>query len=305
MEDKRLIGSAANIIKKELTQAFDAREIELVRLELRAKSDDPARDLTLPGRPWPRGHRHPLMIAAQRILRVFERLGFRFSESPEIESDENNFTLLNIPPDHPARDMHDTLYLKAGSDGAQAKNGKQWLLRTHTTPFWIPVMRSEPPPYRHVTMGKVFRREAIDATHLPVFHQIDAFALDRDLSLADLKATLQIWATELFGEGTDIRFRPSYFPFTEPSCEVEIRCFRCRGKGCSTCGNGWLEMLGAGMIHPSVLERLGHNPDEWRGFAFGLGLERAAMALWGIPDIRLFYENDWEFLEQFSTGAIK
>lgn len=290
LEEKRVIGSLANEIKHQIAAAIDRRETELRRAELSMASDDPSWDRTLPGSPWPPGSRHPLMIAGQKILQVFEQLGFIFSEGPEIESDEHNFTLLNIPPDHPARDMHDTLYL-----------GEKWLLRTHTTPFWIPVMKEGPPPYRHVTMGKVFRREAIDATHLPVFHQIDAFAVDRDLSLADLKATLETWAMRLFGAGTEIRFRPSYFPFTEPSCEVEIRCFRCRGRGCATCGNGWLEMLGAGMIHPSILERLGHDPQEWRGYAFGLGLERVAMVLWGIPDIRLLYENNINFLEQFST----
>ncbi|MBI2070077.1 MAG: phenylalanine--tRNA ligase subunit alpha [Elusimicrobia bacterium] len=293
IEEKRDLGSKANAARQALEQAFDARAGELRRKFLLDKAS--AEDLSLPGLSLPAGRRHPLGIVAERILEVFSRLGFRYVEGREIETDENNFTMLNIPEDHPARDMHDTLYLETGAGQTSGKR----LLRTHTTPVWIPIMKNSPPPWRVVTCGKVFRSEAVDATHLPVFHQIDAFYVDSHCSLADLKATLELWAGELFGRGTAIRFRPSYFPFTEPSCEVEVRCFRCQGKGCPTCKNGWIEMLGAGMIHPLILKRLGHDPKQWRGFAFGLGLERVAMVCWGVPDIRLFYENNLEFLEQF------
>ncbi|MBI4064240.1 MAG: phenylalanine--tRNA ligase subunit alpha [Elusimicrobia bacterium] len=295
LEEKREIGARANEIKQELEAEFAAWESAALKRELE-QGDKP--DLTLPGTPAHFGRRHPLNIVAGRILKVFEGMGFKYVEGSEIESDENNFTMLNMPEDHPAREMQDTFYLQ-NVEGRGEDAGKL-LLRTHTTPVWIPVMKNAPPPYRVVSCGKVFRRDAIDATHLPFFHQIDAFAVDENCSMADLKSTLEIWARELFGPQTQIRFRPSYFPFTEPSCEVEVRCFLCQGKTCSTCKNGWIEMLGAGMIHPAILERLGHDPKKWRGFAFGLGLERVAMVAWGIPDIRLFYENDLRFLEQFS-----
>ncbi|MBI4370303.1 MAG: phenylalanine--tRNA ligase subunit alpha [Elusimicrobia bacterium] len=320
LEQKRAQGPRLNSLRHELEEAIESKRREFSRLTLQIK-DDGTNDLTLPGLAAPKGRRHPLSVVGRRILNVFEHLGFRYVEGREIELDENNFTLLNIPEDHPARDLHDTLYIKVPSSGFQVpgpenKTGdvsgsknffsnaqlgiSRLLLRTHTTPVWVPVMRGAKPPYRVVTMGRVFRSEAVDATHLPGFSQIDAFYVDKSCSMNDLTATLEIWVAELFGPETPVRFRPSYFPFTEPSCEVEIGCFVCLGKGCAACKKtGWIEMLGAGMIHPSVIQRLGHDPDQWRGFAFGLGIERVAMALYGVPDIRFFYENDVEFIRQF------
>lgn len=294
LETRRDIGSLANLAKETLTEAIGRRRKELQNTQTQ-KNVESAIDATLPGTPWMFGHRHPLTVVTRRILSVFKTLGFRYLEGSEIESDERNFTDLNISADHPARDMHDTLYLKS----LNTAKGERLLLRTHTTPMQIHVMKKMAPPYRIVTWGKVFRREAIDATHLPVFHQIDAFHVDENVNMADLKATLQAWTLEMFGRKAAVRFRPSYFPFTEPSCEVEVACFFCHGQGCATCKNGWIEMLGAGMIHPHVLARQGRDPKRWKGFAFGLGVERVAMVLWGIPDIRLFYENQLAFLEQF------
>ncbi|MEK6544749.1 MAG: phenylalanine--tRNA ligase subunit alpha [Elusimicrobiota bacterium] len=289
-EEKRTFGARANRIKADIESTLTARAAALAQTQATA---GPAIDITLPATPEAPGHRHPLDIVAAKALEVFKKLGFKYLEGPEIESDERNFTALNIEPAHPARDMHDTLYIK---------DQPNLLLRTHTTPLQTYLMRAVEPPYRVVTYGKVFRCEAVDATHLPVFHQIDAFFVDHKASMADLKSTLETWAAELFGAKTKIRFRPSYFPFTEPSCEVEVACFLCHGQGCPTCKrSGWIELLGAGLIHPNVLEHNGQDPKKWKGFAFGMGVERVAMTLWGIPDIRLFYENDLDFLEQFNA----
>ncbi len=305
LEERKQLGALANNVKEELTRSLALRQDELYLAETKTKKD-PNLDLSLPGYPCHFANAHPLRIVANKILDVFKKLGFNYVESPEIETDTNNFEYLNIPEDHPARDMWDTLYLKISNLKSQISNPQEkWLLRTHTTPTQVHVMRAVKPPCRVVTVGKVFRREAVDATHLPVFNQVDAFYVDTKVSMVDLKATLEAWAVNLFGSGADIRFRPSYFPFTEPSCEVEIKCFLCNGKSCSTCKNGYIEMLGAGMMHPSVLATQGHDPKRWRGFAFGLGLERVAMVLWGIPDIRLLYENDIDFLAQFSSEGLK
>ncbi|MFC1520856.1 phenylalanine--tRNA ligase subunit alpha [Elusimicrobiota bacterium] len=298
-DERKQAGIKANEAKNELASALEEKT-KALKKTIFAQPKNKESDQTLPGRPVHFGNPHPLRIVADRILSVFTSMGFTYIESPEIETDHNNFTCLNIPEGHPARDMHDTLYLNLQDEKCKASDKTEWLLRTHTTPIQNHVMKDVAPPYRIVTYGKVFRREAIDATHFPVFHQVEAFVVDQASTFADLKTTLETWALKFFGPGIKIKFRPSYFPFTEPSCEVVLSCFMCNGKGCPTCkSTGWIEMLGAGMIHPQVLKRHGHDPTKWRGFAFGLGMERVAMALWSVPDIRLFWDNDLDFLSQF------
>jgi phenylalanyl-tRNA synthetase alpha chain len=224
------------------------------------------------------------------IIDVFVGLGFQVVEGPEVELDYYNFEALNIPRDHPARDMQDTFYV---SD--------EVLLRTHTSPMQIRTMERQPPPVRIIVPGRVYRRDALDMTHSPVFHQVEGLAVDRNISMGDLRGTLELFARELFGADSQIRFRPSFFPFTEPSAEVDVLCFACKGAGCRICkGSGWLEILGSGMVHPQVLRTVGYDPEEVTGWAFGMGVERVAMLRYGIDDIRLFYENDLRFLEQFA-----
>jgi phenylalanyl-tRNA synthetase alpha chain len=221
---------------------------------------------------------------------IFERIGFTFAEGPEIETDYYNFEALNIPPGHPARDMQDTFYLK----------DFPFLLRTHTSPVQIRVMEKIKPPIRIIAPGRVYRYEAIDATHSIVFHQVEGLAVDKGITFTDLKGTLDYFAKEMFGKNVRVRFRPSYFPFVEPGAEVDISCLFCQGKGCRACSNsGYMELLGAGMVHPQVFRAVGYDPQEYSGFAFGLGVERITMLKYGIEDMRLFYENDLRFLEQF------
>jgi phenylalanyl-tRNA synthetase alpha chain len=283
------VGAAANEAKREL-EALLERRLDEAREAERARARGQQRlDLTLPGRRPPLGAVHPLSRVHDEIVAVFAGLGFSVAEGPEIESDYYNFEALNIPSDHPARDMQDTFYFSADT-----------LLRTHTSPVQIRVMQAQRPPVRIIVPGRVYRRDA-DITHSPMFHQVEGLAVDRDVSMADLKGTLELFARAMFGRGSRIRFRPSFFPFTEPSAEVDVLCFACAGGGCRVCKqSGWLEILGSGMVHPQVLRNVGYDPEEVTGWAFGMGIERVAMLKYGVDDIRLFFENDLRFLRQFA-----
>ncbi|QJA06797.1 phenylalanine--tRNA ligase subunit alpha [Thermosulfurimonas marina] len=284
-EQRRRVGRLANELRDELEEALRARREALLRA---AEDETPGVDLTLPGRPFELGRLHPVTQTLQEICAVFLRLGFDLARGPEVETDYYNFEALNIPPDHPARDMQDTFYLEGGL-----------LLRTHTSPIQIRTMLAHRPPLRIIAPGKVYRCDS-DVRHTPMFHQVEGLLVDREVSFTDLKGLLTYFAREIFGPETRVRFRPSYFPFTEPSAEMDIECVICRGKGCRLCGEtGWLEILGAGMVHPQVLRGVGYDTEKWQGLAFGLGVERIAMLRHGIDDIRLFYENHLRFLEQF------
>jgi phenylalanyl-tRNA synthetase alpha chain len=287
-DERPVVGAAANEAKRALEALLDARLAETQARETRARRQRERLDLTLPGRRPPRGVVHPLSRVHDEIVSIFAGLGFSVVEGPEIETDFYNFEALNIPKDHPARDMQDTFYLSPDV-----------LLRTHTSPVQIRTMKAQRPPVRVICPGRVYRRDA-DITHSPVFHQIEGLAVDRAISMGDLKGTLDLFAREMFGPGSAIRFRPSFFPFTEPSAEVDVRCFLCQGAGCRVCKqSGWLEILGSGMVHPQVLKNVGYDPEEVTGWAFGMGVERVAMLKYGIDDIRLFFENDLRFLRQF------
>ncbi len=305
-EERPRVGEIANRVRDEVEALLaDARgRVEARRLE--AELSGPPIDVTLPGRRLqPRGHRHPITRATEDITAIFARLGYEVASGPEIELDWFNFEALNIPPDHPARDMQDTFYVDASTLGNGARDGSV-LLRTHTSPVQIRAMiRSGAPPVRIVCPGRVYRSD-YDQTHSPMFHQIEGLCVDRGITFADLKGTLAAFARAYFGPGTRTRFRPSYFPFVEPGAEVDVSCSICGGTGrkddlrCGTCkGTGWLEVLGAGMVHPKVLENGGIDPSRNSGFAFGMGVERMAMLRYGIDDLRLYFDNDLRFLEQF------
>ncbi len=282
------LGRQANRAKAEIEARLTERLAAVKQMERRQALAAQRVDLTLPGRRPPLGTLHPITQVQEEIVEIFFGLGFAVAEGPEVESDFHNFEALNIPKDHPARDMQDTFYL---SDDV--------LLRTHTSPVQVRTMTAQRPPVRVICPGKVYRRDA-DITHSPMFHQVEGLAVDRDISMADLKGTLELFAREMFGARTRIRFRPSFFPFTEPSAEVDVLCFLCGGEGCRVCKqSGWLEILGAGMVHPQVLRNVGYDPEEVTGWAFGMGVERIAMLKYGIDDIRLFFENDLRFLHQF------
>ncbi len=252
-------------------------------------------DTGLPGIAQDLGCLHPISQVITEICAIFSRMGFLVVEGPEIETEYNNFTGLNIPLEHPSRDVFDTFYLKTPS-----KSSEKLLLRSHTSPVQIRVMKSRQPPLAVVVPGRVYRPDAVDASHSFMFHQIEGFMVGKNIRFSDLKGVLEIFAKGVFGEEIKMRFRPHFFPFTEPSAEVDISCIICRGKGCSVCGRkGWLEILGSGMIHPNVFKHVGYNPKKYTGFAFGMGIERIAMLKYGIGDIRLFFENDLRFLKQF------
>ena len=300
-DTKRTIGRGANELKKEVEAALAEREAALQSTKRPAN----AVDVTLPGRAPVLGYRHPLSLVRDEVGEIFSRLGYRVLEGPEIEDEYHNFEALNMPADHPARDMQDTLYLSnpafvpGGTSAGQAR-GLGTLLRTHTSAMQIRHMEKNPPPVRLVAIGPVYRRDNLDLTHTPMFHQVEGLVVGKNITLADLKGTLTAMAEALFGEGTTVRFRPSFFPYTEPSAEVDIRCFKCKGAGCSMCKRtGWIEILGSGMVHPAVFEAVGYDSNEVTGFAFGMGVERVALLKWGVDDIRLLYENDLRFLEQF------
>lgn len=286
-EIRREVGQQANALKARIEAALEAQQQALRAALLDDLAVREAIDITLPGRPVPQGSLHPITATLYEIVEIFQRLGFSVAEGPEVELDYYNFEALNIPKDHPARDMQDTFYI---TDDV--------VLRTHTSPVQIRVMEVQPPPVKIVAPGRVYRRDA-DPTHSPMFHQVEGLLVDHGVSFADLKATLQAFVDQFFGAGTRLRFRPSYFPFTEPSAEVDIGCAMCDGAGCRVCkGSGYLEILGAGMVDPEVFRMVNYDP-EITGFAFGMGVERIAMLRYGIDDIRLFFENDLRFLQQF------
>jgi phenylalanyl-tRNA synthetase alpha chain len=287
--DRPLVGREANLAKTEIESELEGRGAVLEGAERRARLAADRPDLTLPGRRLVPGGLHPLTRVHDEIVDVFTGMGFAVAEGPEVELDYYNFEALNIPKDHPARDMQDTFYV-----------GGEILLRTHTSPVQIRTMERRKPPVRIICPGRVYRRDPFDMTHSPVFHQVEGLAVDRGISMADLKGTLELFARELFGPDSRIRFRPSFFPFTEPSAEVDVICFLCKGGGCRVCkGSGWLEILGSGMVHPRILARMGYDTEEVTGWAFGMGIERIAMLRYGIDDLRLFFENDLRFLSQF------
>ena len=287
-EQKKAVGRGANELKTEVNAAIAEREAALAS----TRRPPNAVDITLPGRAPVLGYRHPLSLIRDEVIEIFTRLGYQVLEGPEIEDDYHNFEALNMPAEHPARDMQDTLYL-------QAATRMGTLLRTHTSAMQIRHMENNPPPVRLVAIGPVYRRDSLDLTHTPMFHQVEGLVVGKGVTLADLKGTLSAMAQALFGEA-EVRFRPSFFPYTEPSAEVDIRCITCKGSGCAMCKKtGWIEILGSGMVHPAVFEAVGYDPDEITGFAFGMGVERVALLKWGVADIRLFYENDLRFLEQF------
>ena len=291
-ELKKTLGKGANELKKEVEAAVAERETALAATRRPAN----AVDITLPGRVPQLGYRHPLSLIRDEVIEIFTRLGYQVLEGPEIEDDYHNFEALNMPAEHPARDMQDTLYLQEPLKGARPLT----LLRTHTSAMQIRHMEQHAPPVRLVAIGPVYRRDNLDLTHTPMFHQVEGLVVGKGITLADLKGTLTAMAEALFGAGTSVRFRPSFFPYTEPSAEVDIRCIKCKGSGCAMCKRtGWIEILGSGMVHPAVFEAVGYNSDEVTGFAFGMGVERVALLKWGVEDIRLFYENDLRFLEQF------
>jgi phenylalanyl-tRNA synthetase alpha chain len=283
------VGAAANEAKRELEALVESRLSQTREAERRQQRARTRLDLTLPGRRPPQGSLHPLTIVNDEIIAIFAGLGFTVAEGPEVEDDYHNFAALNFPDDHPARDMQDTFYV-----------GEDALLRTHTSPVQIRTMKAQRPPVRIICPGRVYRRDA-DITHSPMFHQVEGLAVDRKVSMGDLKGTLELFAQAMFGPRSKIRFRPSFFPFTEPSAEVDVLCFLCGGSGCRVCSQtGWLEILGSGMVHPHVLRNVGYDPEEVTGWAFGMGVERIAMLKYGVDDIRLFFENDLRFLRQFA-----
>ena len=295
-EERPRLGKLANDLKQLIESRLDQR----MAATSDARPPAGAVDLTLPGRQPSLGHRHPLTLLRERIEAIFSRMGFLVIEGPELEDDYHNFEALNMPQDHPARDMQDTLYLAApvrSSAGTPAT-----LLRTHTSGMQIRYMEQHQPPVRLIAPGRVYRRDNLDLTHTPMFTQVEGLLVGEDVSLADLKGTLFAFLRELFGDERKLRFRPSFFPYTEPSAEVDISCGSCGGTGldCSMCKRtGWLEILGSGMVHPAVFEAVGYDPERYTGWAFGMGIERVALLKWGVEDIRLFYENDLRFLEQF------
>jgi phenylalanyl-tRNA synthetase alpha chain len=293
LEERREVGAPANALRDELTAAIAARQTELGRAEQEKEIAETKLDLTLPGHSTPHGRIHPLTLVMDEMAGILGKLGFSWAEGPLIESDRYNFQALNIPEDHPARDMHDTFYVDIDPPGSM-------LLRTHTSPVQIRYMEANNPPLRIMAPGRVFRHEAVDASHGAVFHQMEGLYVDKNVTFADLKGTLQIFLQSLFGPSTKTRFRPSYYPFTEPSADVEISCIFCAGAGCGVCKrSGWIEVLGAGVVHPNVLRAVNLDPEAYSGFAFGMGIERIAMLKLGINDIRIFYQNDLRFLEQF------
>ncbi|MEC8860176.1 MAG: phenylalanine--tRNA ligase subunit alpha [Pseudomonadota bacterium] len=301
-EERPAAGEKINEAKRQVQQAIDAQREILVERALSAQLAAETVDVSLPGRRQSAGGLHPVSRTIERIQTLFQSAGYSVAEGPEIEDDYHNFEALNIPGHHPARAMHDTFYVNladAKAAGAAA-SGMSWVLRTHTSPVQVRVMEQGKPPFRMICPGRVYRCDS-DLTHTPMFHQVEGLLIDEHVSFADLKGTLEEFLRAFFEADLAVRFRPSYFPFTEPSAEVDMSCVMCEGKGCRVCKQtGWLEVLGCGMVHPKVLEASGVDSSRYRGFAFGMGVERLAMLRYGVNDLRLFFENDLKFLRQFN-----
>lgn len=288
-EDRPKVGQWVNETREEIEKAIEASRTKMEKALREAKLKAEVIDVTLPAKKAEIGHRHPNTIALEEVERIFVGMGYEVVEGPEVEKDYYNFEALNIPADHPAKDEQDTFYITGDI-----------LLRTQTSPVQVREMETGKMPIRMIAPGRVFRADEVDATHSPSFHQIEGLVIDENITFADLKGTLAAFARELFGEETKVKFRPHHFPFTEPSAEMDVTCFKCQGKGCRFCkGSGWIEILGCGMVHPHVLEMSGIDPEQYSGFAFGVGLERIALLKYEIDDMRLFYENDIRFLQQF------
>ncbi|MBR1689141.1 MAG: phenylalanine--tRNA ligase subunit alpha [Oscillibacter sp.] len=290
-ELRPVMGQMANDVRASLEKAIETQSAVLAEKAMEARLALETVDVTIPGKTVEVGHKHPMYTALDEFKEIFINMGFEIMDGPEVEQADYNFTKLNTPDDHPAREWSDTFYLDEES---------RTLLRTQTSPMQIRAMETHGVPIRMISPGRVYRKDEVDATHSPMFHQIEGLVVDKGITMADLKGTLNAVIREIYGSGTKTRFRPHHFPFTEPSCEVDIQCHKCGGQGCPTCkGEGWIEVLGAGMVHPKVLRNCGIDPDEYSGFAFGFGLERMAMGRFKISDLRLIFENDVRFLEQF------
>ena len=288
-EERPVIGQLANQVRADIEQMLEQTKTDLEAKALDIRLAGETLDVTLPGQKKPLGKKHPLTIVLDELKEIVVGMGFEIATGPEVELDYYNFEALNIPKDHPSRDTQDTFYI---SDNV--------LLRTQTSPMQIRTMEKKKPPIRIIAPGHVYRSDAVDATHSPLFHQVEGLVVDKGITMADLKGTLEVFVKRLYGDSTVVRFRPHHFPFTEPSAELDVQCFHCHGEGCSLCkGEGWIEILGCGMVHPQVLLNCGIDPEEYSGFAFGLGLERMVMMRYGIDDLRLFYDNDVRFLKQF------
>lgn len=288
-EERPVVGQIANEVRGSIEDFMKECEKSLKQKEQENKLKAEKIDVTLPATKHECGHKHPLSIVLDEVKDIFIGMGFDIATGPEVELDYYNFEALNLPPDHPARDTQDTFYFT-----------DKMLLRTQTSPVQIRVMENEKPPIRIIAPGRVYRSDAVDATHSPFFHQIEGLVVDKGITMADLKGNLEAFAKRLYGEDTKIRLRPHHFPFTEPSCEIDVSCFRCGGKGCPMCkGEGWIEILGGGMVHPKVLKNGGIDPEVYSGYAFGVGLERLTMFRFNIDDMRLLFDNDVRFLNQF------
>lgn len=288
-DQRPVVGKEANILKGKIQSWLGEHKERLEKKAAQKRFEAEKIDVTLPGAVVEAGRSHPLSLVTKEIEDIFIGLGFDIAEGPEVESEYYNFEALNIPAHHPARDLQDTLYID-----------DHYLLRTHTSPVQIRTMEAEEPPVRIIAPGRVYRSDELDASHSPIFHQTEGLVIDKDIAFSDLKGTIELIVEALFGKERDVRFRPSYFPFTEPSAEVDVSCIVCGGEGCPLCSHtGWLEIMGAGMVHPNVLEMSGYDKDVYSGFAFGVGLDRLALLKYGIDDIRVLYENDKRFLHQF------
>jgi phenylalanyl-tRNA synthetase alpha chain len=287
-DERRLAGRQINELKQFIEKACDEKEVCLKSADLKSRLLAEAIDITLPGKHVGFGHEHPLSRTLREVIAIFTRMGFSIEEGPEVELDCYNFEALNIPKDHPARDMQDTFYVS-----------EDIVLRTHTSPVQVRVMEKKRPPLRFIAPGKVYRCDA-DVTHSPMFHQVEGLMVDRDITFSHLKGVLTAFIHQMFGPDIPVRFRPSFFPFTEPSAEIDMGCILCKAAGCRVCkGTGWLEILGAGMVNPKVFENVGYDAEEYTGFAFGMGIERITLLKYSIDDIRLLFENDMRFLRQF------
>ena len=289
-EERPKVGQLVNMAKSKLEERIKTKVDEIKEEELKKSLENEKIDVTMPGKRINMGYKHPLSIVLDELKEIFMGMGYSIADGPEVELDYYNFEALNLPKDHPARDTQDTFYI---SDNV--------LLRTQTSPVQVRVMEKQKPPIRIIAPGRVYRSDEVDANHSPLFHQIEGLAIDKGITMGDLKGTLETFAKRLYGDDAVVRFRPPHFPFTEPSAEMDIQCFSCGGKGCRLCKNeGWIEILGCGMVHPKVLENCGIDPEEYQGFAFGIGLERIVMRKFKIDDMRLLYENDMKFFKSIN-----